>query len=130
MGFNIEMKNHLEYKDGTGTTIYFVGEKVICETGEKQYMGKIAAIGYYQREGDSEPKPAICIDVPTKPEHSSEVIMVGDITYLYNDSFSYRAEVYKDLLDVVMRNKNNMEKQDQDKVGKILMGLYQLSGQE
>ena len=98
MGFNLEMKNHLEYKDETGTTIYFVGEKVICETEEKQYLGKIAAIGYYQGEGDSEPKPAICLDVPTKPNHSSEVVMVEDITYLYNDSFTYRAEVYKDLL--------------------------------
>ena len=43
------------------------------------------------------------------------------------NSDSYRAEAYKDLLDVVMRNRDNMEKQDWDKVGKILMGLYQLS---
>ena len=130
MGFNLEMKDYLEHRGEEGSTTYCVGDNVICETGEKQYLGKITRIGYYQGEGDSEPKPAICLDVPTKPDHSREVVMVEDITYLYNDSFTYRAEVYKDLLDVVMRNKDNMEKQDQDKVGKILMGFYRFSEQE
>ena len=84
MGFNLEMKNHLECIDGEGFTIHYVGDNVVCEAGGKRYIGKIASIGYYRREQDSEPQPAMYIDTSKNDtSYSGEVVMVDDITYLY-----------------------------------------------
>ena len=79
MGFNLEMKNHLENKDESGTAIYSVGDSVVCEAGGKRYIGKITSIGYYQNDGE-EAKPAIYIDTSkTKTSYSGEVVMAEDI---------------------------------------------------
>ena len=129
MGFNLEMKNHLEYKHEEGTAIYSVGDNVVCEAGGKRYIGKITSIGYYQNDGE-EAKPAIYIDTSkTKTSYSGEVVMAEDITYLYNVSAAYREEAAQSLIDIVLDYMDSMKEGDQDKVGKILMGFYQLSKQ-
>lgn len=130
MGFNLEMKNHLENKDESGTAIYSVGDSVVCEAGGKRYIGKITSIGYYQNDGE-EAKPAIYIDTSkTKTSYSGEVVMAEDITYLYNASAAYREEAAQSLIDIVLDYMDSMKEGDQNKVGKILMGFYQLSKQE
>ena len=130
MGFNLEMKNHLENKDESGTAIYSVGDSVVCEAGGKRYIGKITSIGYYQNDGE-EAKPAIYIDTSkTKTSYSGEVVMAEDITYLYNASAAYREEAAQNLIDIILDYMDSMKEGDQDKVGKILMGFYQLSKQE
>ena len=131
MGFNIKIGNHLEYKHEEGTAIYSVGDSVVCEAGGKRYIGKIASIGYYHGEGDSEPQPAIYIDTSkTKAGYSGEVILAGDITYLYNGSAAYRQEAVQNLIDIILDYRNSMKKENQDKVGKMLMGLWNLGTQK
>ena len=131
MGFNLELNNHLEYRHEEGTAIYSVGDNVICEANGKRYIGKIASIGYYRKEKDSEPQPAIYIDTTkTKTSYSGEIIMVEDITYFYNNSAVYRTEAYKNLIDIVLDYRESMKEEDQAKVGKILMGLWHLVEQE
>ena len=131
MGINLEMKNHLEYKQEEGTASCFVGDKVVCEAGGKRYIGRIASIGYYRREKDSDPQPAIYIDTSkTKTSYSGEVVMVEDITYLYNDSAAYREEAVQDLIDIVLDYRDSMKEEDRHKVGKILMGMWYLVEQE
>jgi hypothetical protein len=130
MEFNLEMKNHLEYKHEEGTAIYSVGDSVVCEAGGKRCIGKIISIGYYQND-DEEAKPAIYIDTSkTKTSYSGEVVMAEDITYLYNASAAYREEAAQNLIDIILDYMDSMKEGDQDKVGKILMGFYQLSKQE
>lgn len=55
--------------------------------------------------------------------------MAEDITYLYNASAAYREEAAQSLIDIILDYMDSMKEGDQDKVGKILMGLYQLSKQ-
>ena len=129
MGFNLIIGNHLEYKHEEGTATYSVGDSVVCEAGGKRYIGNIASIGYYRKDKDSEPQPAIYIDTSkTKTSYSGEVVMAGDITYLYNGSAAYRQEAVQDLIDIILDY--SMKKEDQDKVGKILMGLWNLGTQK
>lgn len=131
MGFNLGIGNYLEYKHDEGTAIYSVGDNVVCEAGEKRYIGKIASIGYYQGEGDTEPQPAIYIDTTkTKTSYSGEVVMAGDITYLYNGSAAYRREAVQNLIDIILDYRNSMKEEDQDKIGKVLMGLWNLGTQK
>ena len=131
MGFNLELNNHLEYRHEEGTAIYSVGDNVICEANGKRYIGKIASIGYYRKEKDSEPQPAIYIDTTkTKTSYSGEIVMVEDITYLYDASVTYRQEAVGDLIDIVLDYRESMKEEDRNKVGKILMGLWHLSAQE
>ena len=129
MGFNLIIGNHLEYKHEEGTATYSVGDSVVCEAGGKRYIGNIASIGYYRKDKDSEPQPAIYIDTSkTKTSYSGEVVMAGDITYLYNGSAAYRQEAVQNLIDIILDY--SMKKEDQDKVGKILMGLWNLGTQK
>ena len=131
MGFDLEMKNHLEHKAGNEYKDYYVGDNVVCEAGGKRYIGKITSIGYYRREKDSEPQLAIYIDTTkTKTSYSGEVVMVGDITYLYNGSAAYRQEAVQNLIDIILDYRNSMKEEDQDKVGKMLMGLWKLGTQK
>ena len=131
MGFNLEIKNHLEYVDRDGVTIYSVGDNVVCEAGGKRYIGNIASIGYYRKDKDSEPQPAIYIDTSkTKTSYSGEVVMAGDITYLYNGSAAYRQEAVQNLIDIILDYRNSMKEEDQNKVGKMLMGLWNLGTQK
>jgi hypothetical protein len=131
MGFNLGIGNYLEYKHDEGTAIYSVGDNVVCEAGEKRYIGKIASIGYYRKDKDSEPQPAIYIDTTkTKTSYSGEVVMAGDITYLYNGSAAYRREAVQNLIDIILDYRNSMKEEDQDKIGKVLMGLWNLGTQK
>lgn len=126
MGFNLEMKNYLECIDEEGFTIHYVGDNVVCEAGGKRYIGKIASIGYYRREQDSEPQPAMYIDTSKNDaSYSGEVVMVDDITQLYNDSAAYKQEAIQNLIDVVLDYRDDMAEQDRNKVGRLLMGLWQ-----
>ena len=130
MGFNLTIENHLEHKDGDEYKDYYVGNNVVCEAGGKRYIGKITSIGYYQQDGE-EAKPAIYIDTSkTKTSYSGKVIMVEDITYLYNDSVTYKQEAVHDLIDIMLDNRDSMKEEDRNKVGKILMGLWYLVEQE
>lgn len=131
MGFNLEIKNHLEYVDRDGVTIYSVGDNIVCEAGGKRYIGKIASIGYYRREEDPEPQPAIYIDTSkNETSYSGEVIMVEDITYLYNDTAEYRLEAMGELIDILHDKWDGMTGQEKDRVGKILMWFWQLAEQK
>lgn len=130
MEFNLKIGNHLEYKHEEGTAIYSVGDSVVCEAGGKRYIGKITSIGYYQKD-EEESKPAIYIDTSkTKTSYSGEVVMVEDITYLYNGSAAYRQEAVQDLIDIILDYRNSMKEEDRNKVGKILMGLWSLGVQK
>lgn len=127
MGLDLKIKTYLECKHGEGTTTYSVGDNIVCKAGGKLYIGKITFVGCYQGDKDSEPQPAIYIDTSkTRTSYSGEVILVGDITYLYNDSAAYRQETVQDLIDIVLDYRESMKKEDQDKVGKIFMGLWNL----
>ena len=130
MGFNLEIKNHLEYVDRDGVAIYSVGDNVVCEAGGKRYIGKIKTIGYYKKDG-GEIKPAIYIDTSkTETSYSGEVVMVEDITYLYDGTVTYRQEAVQDLIDILLDYRDKMEEEDRDKVGKIFMGLWNLGIQK
>lgn len=130
MGFNLEIKNHLEYKHEEGTAIYSVGDNIVCEAGGKRYIGKIKMIGYYKKDG-GEIKPAIYIDTSkTETSYSGEVVMVEDITYLYDGTVTYRQEAVQDLIDILLDYRDKMEEEDRDKVGKIFMGLWNLATQK
>ena len=127
----LELENHLEYKHEEGTAIYSVGDNIVCEAGGKRYIGKIASIGYYRREEDPEPQPAIYIDTSkNETSYSGEVIMVEDITYLYDGTVTYRQEAVQDLIDILLDYRDKMEEEDRDKVGKIFMGLWNLATQK
>lgn len=130
MGFDVKMGNHLEYKHEEGMAIYSAGDNVVCEAGGKRYIGKITLIGYYQKDGE-EAKPAVYIDTSkTKESYSGEIVMVEDITYLYNDTATFRKEAVSDLIDIILDYRESMKEEDQEKVGKILMGLWYLVEQE
>lgn len=48
-------------------------------------------------EEGAEPKPAIYIDTTKgRKSYSGEVIMLDDITYLYNDTAEYKSEAMGD----------------------------------
>ena len=87
MGFNLEMKNHLEYKEqGRVPLLYSEGDDVICKVGDIIYSGRIAKIGYDFETDASQPKLAIYLDTSeSSTSRSGEIILVEDITYLYND---------------------------------------------
>ena len=56
--------------------------------------------------------------------------MLEDITYLYNDSVTYKQEAVQNLIDIVLDYRDSMKEEDRNKVGKILMGLWYLVEQE
>lgn len=100
------------------------------KAGGKRYIGKIKTIGYYKKDG-GEIEPAIYIDTSkTETSYSGEVVMVEDITYLYDGTVTYRQEAVQDLIDILLDYRDKMEEEDRDKVGKIFMGLWNLATQE
>lgn len=80
----------------------------------------------------SQPKPAIYLDTSkSKTSRSGEVILVEDITYLYNDTAEYTKEAVHDLIDMVMEKYDDgMTEEEQTKVGKILYRLWKIAIRE
>ena len=131
MGFNVEMNNYLLHKDEEKIVGYFAGDNIICEAEGKRYVGKIASIGYYREEEGAEPKPAIYIDTTKgRKSYSGEVIMLDDITYLYNDTAEYKSEAVGELIDILHDKWDDMTGQEKGRVGKILMWFWQLAEQK
>ena len=129
MGFNLEMKNHLEYKEqGRVPLHYSEGDDVICKVGDIIYSGRIAKIGYDFETDVSQPKPAIYLDTSaSNKSRSGELILVEDITYLYNDTTEYTGEAVQELIDMVMNKYDDMTEEEQNKVGKILYRLWRIA---
>ena len=133
MGFDLEMRYHLEHKSERGTILdYLEGDEVICKVGDKVYSGTITKIGYDFETDPSQAKPAIYLDTSeSRTSRSGEVILVDDITYLYNDTVEYKKEAIHELIDMVMKKyDDDMTDEEQDKVAKILYRLWQIAKQE
>lgn len=131
MGFDLEMNNYLLHKDEEKIMGYFAGDNVICEAGGKRYIGKIASIGYYREEEGAEPKPAIYIDTTKgRKSYSGEVIMLDDITYLYNDTAEYKSEAMGGLIEILLDKWDDLAEQEKDRAGKILMWFWNLAEQK
>ncbi len=131
MGFILEVQNHLRYSDEERDIICSVGDRVVCEAGGKRYIGRIASIGYYKEEEGAEPRQAIYIDTTKgRKSYSGEVIMLDDITYLYNDTAEYKSEAMGELIDILHDKWDDMTGQEKGRVGKILMWFWQLAEQK
>lgn len=134
MKFNLKLGYHLEHKNERDVVLaYSEGDEVICKVGDKTYSGMIAKIGYDFEADPSTPKPAIYLDTSeSRTSHSGEVILVEDITYLYNDTAEYKREAVHELIDMVLKkyDDGDMTDEEQDKVAKILYRLWQIAKQE
>lgn len=114
MEYKYEIKPALVFTTGETTQVFHEGDAVICRTGNgRRYIGKIAMIGKYQEDEESEPQYAICIHTSkNRASYSGEIIKTTDIeymcTFLSNDLLEYSR------ID---------EKIDRDNFIKMLVGL-------
>lgn len=103
MQYKKEIKPTLEYKNVDGTHICNEGDDVICAVKDgRRYIGRIAAIGKYQENEETEPEDVICIHMPKgKTSYNGEIIKVADIAQICGnptiDSYEYlRADKEQD----------------------------------
>ncbi len=95
MEYKKENRPTLEYTNGDGTQTFSEGDDVICAVKDgRRYVGRIAVIGRYQENEETEPEIAICIHVPKgKTSYHGEIIKVADITQICEnpteDSYEY-----------------------------------------
>lgn len=95
MEYKKETKATLEYKNVDGTHICNEGDDVICAVKDgRRYIGRIAAIGKYQENEETEPEDVICIHMPKgKTSYNGEIIKVADIAQICGnpaiDSYAY-----------------------------------------
>ena len=95
MEYKKETKATLEYKNVDGTHICNEGDDVICAVKDgRRYIGRIAAIGKYQENEETEPEDVICIHMPKgKTSYNGEIIKVADIAQICGnpaiDSYEY-----------------------------------------
>ena len=95
MEYKKENKPTLEYTNADGTHICNEGDDVICAVKDgRRYIGRIAAIGKYQENEETEPEDVICIHVPeSKTSYHGEIIKVADIAQICRnpaiDSYEY-----------------------------------------
>ena len=95
MEYKKQIKPTLESTNADGTHIYNEGDDVICAVKDgRRYIGRIAAIGKYQENEETEPEDVICIHVPEgKTSYHGEIIKVADIAQICRnpaiDSYEY-----------------------------------------
>ena len=95
MEYKKETKATLEHKNVDGTHICNEGDDVICAVKDgRRYIGRIAAIGKYQENEETEPEDVICIHMPKgKTSYNGEIIKVADIAQICGnpaiDSYAY-----------------------------------------
>lgn len=95
MEYKKQIKPTLEYTNADGTHICNEGDDVICTVKDgRRYIGRIATIGKYQENEETEPEDVICIHVPKgKTSYHGEIIKVADIAQICNnptkDSYEY-----------------------------------------
>lgn len=98
MKYNKESKASLEYIDEKGKQSLHERDYIICRTKDgKRYIGKIAMIGRYQENEETEPEDVICIHIPKgKTSYHGEIIKVADIAQICRnpaiDSYEYFKE--------------------------------------
>ena len=82
-----ETKATLEYKNVDGIHICNERDDVICIVKDgRRYIGKIAAIGKYQENEETEPEDVICIHIPKgKTSYHGEIIKVADIAQIWGN---------------------------------------------
>lgn len=88
MEYKKQIKPTLEYTNADGTHICNEGDDVICTVKDgRRYIGRIAAIGKYQENEETEPEDVICIHVPEgKTSYHGETIKVADIAQICRNS--------------------------------------------
>ena len=95
MEYKKQIKPTLEYTNADGTHICNEGDDVICAVKDgRRYIGRIAAIGKYQENEETEPEDVICIHVPEgKTSYHGEIVKIADITQICGnpaiDSYEY-----------------------------------------
>lgn len=99
----IKAKHYIEYtKDGI-TDKFHEGDKVICRTTDKEYIGTITCIGEFKETEEIEPVTAICLDTSKSVwSYSSEIIKFNDIEFMCKD-FLADTDIKDDISDEDMR---------------------------
>lgn len=93
-----EIKATLEYTTSDGVQIINERDDVICAVKDgRRYVGRIAMIGRYQENEETEPEDVICIHIPKgKTSYHGEIIKVADIVQICRnpaiDSYEYLKE--------------------------------------
>lgn len=96
---NIKAKHYIEYtKDGI-TDRFHEGDKVICRTADKEYIGTIISVGDFTEDEESEPVTVICLDTSKSVwSYSCEIIKFNDIEFMCKE-FLADTDINNDISD-------------------------------
>lgn len=95
MEYEKETKVTFKHADLNGMQIFNEGDGVICTVRDgRRYVGRIAMIGRYQENEETDPEDVICIHMPKgKTSYSGEIIKAVDIIKICRilgyDSYEY-----------------------------------------